>query len=174
MLLRGFQALAISVPAGAIFCNTLSACSGYRNLEDFASLFSNKSIYEPLGDDILFAVTPAPAIHFPQLKTRSAEFMAALLEGTLVVQEGCLRVAGNDGGSTHLVIWQTDYFLNDNEGIIEIWDRNGETVARVGEEIRMGGGEVALTDELKQQLREVLPERCAGPYWLMGELVSGE
>lgn len=132
------------------------------------------TIYEPMGDDIPFAVTPDPAIHFPQLRTRSAESMAALLSGTLIVQDGCLRVAESEGGGNHLVIWQTDYFMNDNEGIIEIWDRNGEVAARVGDEIRMGGGEVTLTEKLKQQLNEVLPERCIGPYWLMGELVSDE
>lgn len=37
-LLRGFQALAKSVPVGAKFRNTPSACGGDRNFEDFASL----------------------------------------------------------------------------------------------------------------------------------------
>lgn len=132
------------------------------------------TIYEPLGDDIPFAVTPDPTVHFPQLRTRSATFMLALLQGKLAVTEGCLRVTGSGGDSSHLIIWQPDYFLNNNEGVIEILDRNGEVVARVGEEIRMGGGEVPLTEKLKQQLREPLSEQCRGPYWLMGELVSSE
>lgn len=132
------------------------------------------TIYEPLGDDVPFAVTPAPAIHFPQLKMRSAAFMAALLEGELTAKDGCLRVDLGDGSESHLVIWQPDYFVNDNEGVIEIWDRNGEAVARVGEEIRMGGGEVRPGEELEQQLREPLPDECEGPYWLMGELVADD
>jgi hypothetical protein len=37
-LLRGFQAFAKSVPEGAKFRNTPSACGGDRNFEDFASL----------------------------------------------------------------------------------------------------------------------------------------
>jgi len=37
-LLRGFHVLAKSVPEGAKFRNTPSACSGDRNFEDFASL----------------------------------------------------------------------------------------------------------------------------------------
>jgi hypothetical protein len=37
-LLRGFRALAKSVPEGAKFRNTPSACGGDRNFEDFASL----------------------------------------------------------------------------------------------------------------------------------------
>jgi hypothetical protein len=38
-LLRGFHVLAKSVPEGAKFRNTPSACGGDRNFEDFASLF---------------------------------------------------------------------------------------------------------------------------------------
>lgn len=131
-------------------------------------------IYKPLGDDIPFAVTPDPTIHFPQLRTRSAAFMEALLVGKLVVEEGCLRIVGNGGGGSHLVIWQPDYFINNNEGVIELWDREGDVVARVGEEVRMGGGEAVLTEKLLHQLREPLSEQCEGPYWLMGELVSDE
>jgi len=37
-LLRGFQVLAKSVPAGEKFRNTPSACGGDRHFEDFASL----------------------------------------------------------------------------------------------------------------------------------------
>ena len=37
-LLREFQVLAKSVPKGTKFRNTLSACGGDRNFEDFASL----------------------------------------------------------------------------------------------------------------------------------------
>ena len=37
-LLRGFQVLAKSVPGGAKFRNTPSACGGDRNFEDFSSL----------------------------------------------------------------------------------------------------------------------------------------
>ena len=44
-LLRGFQVLAKSVPEGAKFRNTPSACGGDRNFEDFASLFDMCSVY---------------------------------------------------------------------------------------------------------------------------------
>ncbi len=57
-------------------------------------------------------------------------------------------------------------------GVIEVLDRNGQVVARVGEQIRMGGGEIPLTAELERQLREPLPKECPGPYWLMGQLAS--
>jgi hypothetical protein len=128
------------------------------------------TIYEPLGDKPPFPVTPDPTIHLPQLKTRSAALMTALTIGKLVVKDGCLRIG--EGGSSHLILWQPDYFVNNNNGVIEVLDRNGQVVARVGEEIRMGGGEVPLTPELERQLRAPLPKECPGPYWLMGQLAS--
>ena len=132
------------------------------------------TIYEPLGENPPFPLTPEPTLHFPQLRMRSAAFMEALLEGTLVLQDGCLRVRDDDGDEGYLIIWQVDYYVNSNAGTVEILDQNGQVVARVGEVIRMGGGEVQMTEELRQQLREPLPDQCPGPYWLMGELVTGE
>ncbi len=90
--------------------------------------------------------------------------MAALAVGKLTVQDGCLRI--NDD----LIIWQPDYFPNDNNGHIEILNRDGKVVARVGEEAQMGGGGIPLNPELERQLREPIPSQCKGPYWLMGQI----
>lgn len=139
-------------------------------LPDHVAVFT---VYEPLGDDVPFAITPVPSIHFPQLEMRSPAFMEALSEGELVVKDDCLYVMGRDGRVGSLIIWQPDYFLNDNAGTIEVLDRQGEVVARVGETIRLGGGEVPLRS-FEQYLREPLPSQCSGPYWLMGEVVSGD
>ncbi|GAJ24513.1 unnamed protein product, partial [marine sediment metagenome] len=70
-----------------------------------------------------------------------------------------------------LIIWQPDYFVNNNDGTIEILDRNGEVVARVGEEVCMGGGEITSIEHINKLLKEPLPQDCEGPYWLMGEIV---
>ncbi len=130
------------------------------------------TIYEPLGATPPFPVTPDASIHMPQLTSRSPAFMLALLEGTLVVQDGCLRIT-RDEGSSHLIVWQPDYFLNSREGTTEILDRNGVVVAQVGEAVRMGGGEVPV-EAFERNLREPLPAACTGPYWVMGEIESLE
>jgi hypothetical protein len=107
----------------------------------------------------------------PQLKMRSGSFMEALLSGELVVMNGCLRIQVENSTESYLVFWQPDYFLNQNNGTREILDREGQVVARVGEPIQMGGGEIpAVVDN--DQLQAPLPPACAGPYWLMGEIVS--
>ena len=124
--------------------------------------------YKPLGDDIPFGVKPDPTVHFPQLKTRSASTMLALLTGEIILEDGFLRVRANDDDEGHLIIWQTDCFLHSNEGVIEILDRDGQVVGRVGEEVCLGGGEIPMTTSLERRLREPLPEHCEGPYWLQG------
>jgi len=121
-------------------------------------------VYEPLYE-IPFDINPDPSVCFPQLKMRSGAFMEALLTGELVLEDCYLRIDGT------LIIWQPDYFVNNNDGTIEILDRNGEVVARVGEEVCMGGGEITSIEHINKLLKEPLPQDCEGPYWLMGEIV---
>lgn len=126
--------------------------------------------YEPRGSDRPLPITPVAGLTFPQLRARSSTFMTALLEGKLIAREGCLRVSADDAELGVLIIWQPDYFLNDDNGSVEVLDRDGRVVARVGQKVSMGGGEVPLTAELERQLREPITSRCEGPYWLMGEM----
>ncbi|MCZ7671809.1 MAG: hypothetical protein M5U34_34105 [Chloroflexi bacterium] len=108
----------------------------------------------------------------PQLKQRDVAFMDALLIGELVVEEDCLRIHDSNTDESTLVIWQADYFLNDNHGIVEIVDETGTVVARVGEMVYMGGGEQATVNN--DELRESIPEQCGGPYWRMGQFLPEE
>jgi hypothetical protein len=131
------------------------------------------TIYEPLGDDLPFEVIPDDSIYFPQLKTRSTSFMEALMIGTLEVENGCLQVTQEGNDQRMVIVWQTDYFLNNNEGSIEMLDRDGKVVARVGEMIYLGGGEIRSIDP--DQLQAPIPEHCSGtPIWLMGEFLPKE
>ncbi len=126
-------------------------------------------IYEPLAEDAIPAITPAPGIFLPQLRVKSAESMAALLEGDLEIVASCPRIIPEYDSTGWLIIWQPDYFVSDNHGIIEIIDRDGQAVARQSEHINMGGGEIPSISF--EELREPIPSQCEGPYWLMGELV---
>jgi len=131
------------------------------------------TIYEPLGDDLPFEVNPDDSIYFPQLKTRSASFMAALLIGTLEVENGCLLAYQEGSNQPITIVWQTDYFLNNNEGSIEMLDRDGKVVARVGEAIYLGGGEIGGIED--DQLQTPMPEHCSSSLlWLMGKFLPEE
>ena len=87
--------------------------------------------------------------------------MEALKVGELTLEDGYLRVNGT------LIIWQPDYFVHNNEGIIEILDRDGAVVGRVGEEIVMGGGGIPF-EYVNELLKEPLPSDTEGPFWLQG------
>lgn len=129
-------------------------------------------VYTPLGDKLPFALTPAPGVFFPQLRARRPAYMEALLVGKLIIEAGCLRIAIEPPESqSYLVIWEADYFLNDNNGITEVLDRHGRVAARVDDPISLGGGGVPLSS-FSSELREPIPDRCQGPYWLMGEFAS--
>ena len=131
------------------------------------------TIYEPLGDDLPFEVNPDDSIYFPQLKTRSTSFMEALLIGRLEVENGCLLAFQEGSDQPITIVWQADYFLHNNEGSIEMLDREGKVVARVGETIYLGGGEVGGIED--DQLRAPMPEHCSSsPLWLMGEFLPEE
>ena len=104
----------------------------------------------------------ASSIRFPQLKKASSSYMEAVLSGEMVLKDGYLRIGDS------LVIWQPDYFVHNNNGTIEILDRDGKMVAREGEEVYMGGGEIPL-DYVNKILKEPLPPHCKGPYFLQGD-----
>jgi hypothetical protein len=131
------------------------------------------TIYVPLGDELPFEVNPDDSIFFPQLKTRSTSFMAALLIGRLEVENGCLLAYQEGSDQPTTIVWQTDYFLNNNDGSIEMLDRDGKVVARVGETIYLGGGEIGGIED--DQLQAPMPEHCSSsPLWLMGEFLPEE
>lgn len=130
------------------------------------------AVYEPVGENSPFTITPVPAVFMPQLKQRDAAFMTALLIGDLLVEEGCLRIRDIYTGESRLVIWQADYFLTDNDGVLTILDETGAVVAQVGERVFLGGGEQPSPNEA--ELRQPLPDSCGGPYWRMGNFLPEE
>jgi hypothetical protein len=125
-----------------------------------------------MGENPPLAITPVPAVFMPQLKQRDTAFMTALLIGELVVEEGCLRIRDIYTGESRLVIWQADYFLTDNDGVLAILDETGAVAAQVGERVFLGGGEQPALNEA--ELRQPLPDSCNGPYWRMGNFLPEE
>jgi hypothetical protein len=90
--------------------------------------------------------------------------MMALLTGELVVADGCLRVRDTTGTSDYLIIWPYDHTLSlAADGTIQIHDGEGAVVARVGETIKLGGGE---TSSVAGVTSGEIPDRCTGLYWI--------
>ena len=97
-------------------------------------------------------------IYFPKQPPTNA-YMEALLEATLFLDpNGCLRVESG-GGEARLVLWHRDFALKVEGDAIEVLNGDGQIVARVGEAVRMGGGETSASDIPGLPL-----SNCPGPY----------
>jgi hypothetical protein len=62
---------------------------------------------------------------------------------------------------------EIDVLRGENDEI-QILDGAGEVVARVGEEVYMGGGE-GSSEALADCVRQQLPAACTGPFWIVGD-----
>ncbi len=116
------------------------------------------------------------SFYFPQQRPTLAH-MQALLEGTLVEVNGCLRVITPDYPGGFLVLWPYDFVPDVTGARVEILDGSGTAVALVGEPVRMGGGALespAALQAYEEQIAGLPLDACPGPYWVAGEVGVGE
>jgi hypothetical protein len=119
--------------------------------------------------DICAAAT-VPGVAFPRqgpIEGPRAVMQAELI-GRLVLVDGCLRIDSIHGAESLLPIWPPEFGLAAQGDEVQVLDGDGQVVARVGEEVYMGGGE-SSTPGLAECVREQLPATCTGPYWIVGE-----
>jgi len=120
------------------------------------------------GQEIDVCATPAvPGVAFPRQAPLVTEVMEAQLIGDLLLVDGCLRVKDLYSGDSILPIWPPEFTLGAENDGIQVLDGDGQVVARVGEEVYMGGGEVS-SPSLPDCVRQQLPAECSGPYWIVG------
>lgn len=111
-------------------------------------------------------------VYFPQQIPVAGERtkMAALLDGELVIDAGCLRAGNNN--TSYLIIWPPEVSVHSVGDSVEVHDQSGAAVAQVGSRVQLTGGELQVDQaaSLAQNLKEPLPESCPGPYWLVGDV----
>jgi hypothetical protein len=132
----------------------------------------------PGGDTRTVEVIPlqdGSKLYFPRQPASGDDQMEALLEGQLVLKDGCLRTQANGNETSgFLVLWPSAAAPRIAEnGILEVHDGSDEVIGRVGEPIRLGGG--AMEDESsmafwEEQIDGLPIESCPGPYWVAGAL----
>jgi len=110
---------------------------------------------------------------FPVANKPSEDSMTALLEGELALDNGCLRVSDR-GYDNYLLVWPYGFSLNtDENGVIQVRDDKGQPVARVGDKVKIGGGECVKPCKGISNYSAQLPsDICSGPYWIVGEVVN--
>lgn len=99
-----------------------------------------------------------------------ATFWTSELVGELVEVENCLRMNDKDSNSSFLLIWPPDVIATTDKANVRVVigvtaGNRKEVVLRIGELVRLSGGEITNLDE---QLRYTLPANCPGPYWIVG------
>ena len=120
------------------------------------------------GQEIDVCATPTvPGVAFPRQAPLVAVVMEAQLIGELALVDGCLWVKDMYSGGSILPIWPPEFRLRAENDEIQVLDGDGQVVARVGEEVYMGGGEVS-SPSLPDCVRQQLPASCSGPYWIVG------
>ncbi len=117
--------------------------------------------YEPL-EEVPFEINPPdPPVHFPQMK----------MSGAMTLNSGASKLVLKDDYlcfGEAIIIWQPDYFLNDNNGSIEVLGRDGKVVAREGEEVYMTFGGLEAVEDVNRYIKEPLPRDCQGPFLIQG------
>jgi hypothetical protein len=96
-------------------------------------------------------------------------YPAALLEATLVRDGACLVAQGPDPRDRWLPIWPPGFSLA-GDVVLD----GGAEVARVGDVVKLGGGEYHEPeyDVLRTLMPADVPDACrGGAYWLVGEVV---
>lgn len=104
-------------------------------------------------------------IHFLRRPNQGGGSMTAIGGGKLTLVNGCLRIIGESESIGKAIGWPYDFSFRRKNGHIEILNGQNQVVARVGDEITVGGGETPFWYEGQ-------PNHCAGPYWAAGSDVT--
>ena len=113
-------------------------------------------------------------IYFPVTKEALVDYPVSLTQGTLIFDGKYLLIRRGFlfFGTDTLAIWPYGYSVNVEGGEIQVLNESSQVVARVGDIIKMGGGETTKEVVEENYIGESLPDDCEGPYWLVSEVVD--
>lgn len=116
------------------------------------------------------AAEPSKTIAFPRQKKTNGEWAAmdALANGTLVLEDNCLRFRVSESDTSYMLIWPPDFRLKEDDGKIIKLNENNKIVASIGDRVQMSGGEKKLLMLLDKSIQEQVPSQCTEPFWLIG------
>lgn len=117
---------------------------------------------------------PSLGAYFPQTNN-ILDNTDALVRGKLTLDNGCLRVSETNtiNGDSYLLIWDSRFSTRTEQRIVQVIDSStGELLASVGDYIEVGGGVVVDVREMEMALKELLPQECSEPYWLVGDSIK--
>ena len=93
----------------------------------------------------------------------------------LVMEDGCLRGLGhdlNEPNPSYLLVWPDGFELNHEGDTVSVKDSTGSVAARAGEEVRLSGRIIQADSDHARRIAESIPEKCEGPYFMVGDDVT--
>jgi hypothetical protein len=120
------------------------------------------------------APVPSIQIFFPRQEETKGEraVMEALISGTLVLADNCIRVDPVDSDDSYLLIWPPDFDVSLENGKIAILNGDGEILAHIGDKVYIGGGGIPSPSVYDQVIQEQVPPQCTKPYWIIGDVFT--
>ena len=152
-----------------LMLTTLTACSEPPQREPPAS--TTPAPATPTVDQASSMIFPQ---HEAPLGTDSGgEYFA----GRLVINERCLRAEAPSRDAAKprlstLLIWPRGFALETELGTARVVDGLGQTVAHVGDHVRLSRASVAYQQAKDQGWIEGLAEDCEGPHLMVGDEVT--
>ena len=125
--------------------------------------------FRAIGPDEPTVVSiPGSTLFFPRqksIRTVGGVLMDALKGGELILDGDCLRVGAlpyrnRKNNPNPTVVWPAGFTPHIEDGVVHIRDGAGRTIARVGDEIYMGGGGAGINHKVTDSAR------CPGKYWI--------
>jgi hypothetical protein len=116
-----------------------------------------------------------PGLFVPTLPSDTNAYPAALAEGTLVEDSGCLFLRSSNA-TEMLLLWPPGYSAAVEDGAVVVRDGEGAAVAKAGDQLELGGGLVGesrtQTNHAEQLIGQTIPARCLadGGYWFTAPL----
>jgi hypothetical protein len=85
---------------------------------------------------------PSSSVFFPKYELVNGELvqLTALIDGKIVEVDGCLRLIASSDDTSYLIVWPPDFGLDIDGSDIRIRVGISQIIARVGQEVHMGGG----------------------------------
>jgi hypothetical protein len=119
-------------------------------------------------------------LFFPQIPEPGGLSPSALGGGKLFIKNRCIYMGTRRYAD--VVVWPYGYSLSREGGRIYILNEKRKVVARVGEEVRMGGGEITQAEAgptpetARRQFEEKrgelgVPDQCRGPLWVSSGVI---
>ncbi len=107
-------------------------------------------------------------IYFPTPEEPANAYMDALARGKLIFDGKYILLRAGFLFFTEdmLLIWPYGYSVAVEKGEIQILNENRQIVARVGDNVKLGGGENPISN-VEKLIGESLPEEWNGTCWLV-------